>query len=172
MPSSQVAVEFSETETILSDDKHIEPYNETSPCKKSFNQKKLNDLVRDLNLSKDAAEILASRLHDKALLDIETCVTFYRTREHELLRFFCNENGFLFCNDITRLMLKMGLTKYIPDKWRLFIDSCKRSLKCMLLHNGNKYASIPIAHSTKLKEEYETIRLFWKKLIIKNINGY
>ena len=42
MPSSQVAVEFLEIETILSDDKDIEPYNETSPCKKSLNQKELN----------------------------------------------------------------------------------------------------------------------------------
>ena len=42
MQSSQVAVEFSETKTILSDDKDIEPYNKTSPCKKFFNQKELN----------------------------------------------------------------------------------------------------------------------------------
>lgn len=56
----------------------------------------------------------------------------------------------------------MGLKEYKPE-WRLFIDSCKRSLKCVLLHNGNKFASIPIAHSTKLKEEYENAKLVLEK---------
>ena len=58
----------------------------------------------------------------------------------------------------------MGLPEYTPDDWRLFIDSSKRSLKCVLLHNGNKYGSIPIGHSTTMKEEYETIALVLKKI--------
>ncbi|KAI6659820.1 hypothetical protein LOD99_10618 [Oopsacas minuta] len=44
------------------------------------------------------------------------------------------------------------------------IDSSTRSLKCVLLHNGNKYASIPIGHSTSMKEEYESIKLALEKL--------
>ena len=28
----------------------------------------------------------------------------------------------------------------------------------MLLHNGNEYASIPIGHSTVMKEQYESIK--------------
>ena len=40
----------------------------------------------------------------------------------------------------------------------LFIDSSKRSLKCVLLHIMNEYASIPIGHSTKLKKKYEPIK--------------
>ncbi|GFT17074.1 uncharacterized protein TNCV_4738141 [Trichonephila clavipes] len=51
----------------------------------------------------------------------------------------------------------MVLKKYQPSDWRLFIDSSKRSLKCVLLNNGNKYGSIPIAHSVTLKEEYANI---------------
>ena len=66
--------------------------------------------------------------------------------------------------DFYFVMILQDTSEYIPDQWRLFIDSCKRSLKCVLLHKGNKYASIPIAHSTKLKEEYETIRF----VLIKN----
>ena len=38
------------------------------------------------------------------------------------------------------------------------MDSSKRSLKPVLLHNENKYASIPVGHSTKLKEEYNNIK--------------
>ena len=59
----------------------------------------------------------------------------------------------LFCRDIERLLLKMGIRQYKPQDWRLFIDCSERSLKCVLLHNGNNYAPIPIGYSTKLKEE-------------------
>jgi hypothetical protein len=30
------------------------------------------------------------------------------------------------------------------SEWRLFIDPSKVSLKAVLLHNGNKYLSVPI----------------------------
>ncbi|KAK4883880.1 hypothetical protein RN001_000151 [Aquatica leii] len=43
-------------------------------------------------------------------------------------------------------------------------NSSRRSLKCVLLHNGNKYGSIPIGHSTSMKEEYEAISLVLKKI--------
>ena len=54
-----------------------------------FNQEELSNLIRDLNLSKDALEILASRLRDKNSLSAGTKVTLYRTREKELLPYFC-----------------------------------------------------------------------------------
>ena len=37
-------------------------------------------------------------------------------------------------------------------------------MKCVLLHNGNRFASIPIAHSTKLKEEYDNVKLVLQKI--------
>ena len=53
---------------------------------------------------------------------------------------------------------KLGLPEYQPEDWRMFIDSSKRSLKCVLLHNGNEYASIPIGHSVYAKESYEEVK--------------
>ena len=47
---------------------------------------------------------------------------------------------------------------------RLFIDSSKRSLKCVLLHNRNIYGYIPIGHSVTMKEEYGNIKLILKRL--------
>lgn len=47
--------------------------------------------------------------------------------------------------------------EYVPEDWRLFIDSSKRSLKAVLLHNGNKYASVPVGHSVHLKETYQNL---------------
>ncbi|KAK4321206.1 hypothetical protein Pmani_007978 [Petrolisthes manimaculis] len=42
----------------------------------TFSQAELNDLVRDLGLSKKLSELLASRLKDKNLLKIDTIDTF------------------------------------------------------------------------------------------------
>lgn len=52
----------------------------------------------------------------------------------------------------------MEFENYDLNVWHLFIDSTKSSLKCVLMHNGNKLGSLPIAHSTKVKEEYYILR--------------
>lgn len=54
--------------------------------------------------------------------------------------------------------------EYKSAEWRLFIDSSKVSLKCVLLHNGNKFASFPIGHSVQLKESYSTMKLVLAKV--------
>ena len=66
------------------------------------------------------------------------------------------EENLLFCDNIEGLITTMG-TSYIPLEWRLFIDSSKRSMKCVLLHNGNKLAFIPIEHSIQMKKTYENM---------------
>ncbi|QQP34706.1 Uncharacterized protein FKW44_022684 [Caligus rogercresseyi] len=33
-------------------------------------------------------------------------------------------------------LLKLGAPQYDPRDWPLFVDSCKRSLKFVLRHNG------------------------------------
>ena len=48
--------------------------------------------------------------------------------------------------------------QYEPSECRLFIDANKTSLKAVLLHNGNKKPSVPIADSTKTKETYEKMK--------------
>jgi len=49
--------------------------------------------------------------------------------------------------------------EYNPDQWRLFSDSSKVSLKVVLLHNGNKFPSVPLAHAANRKESYESMKL-------------
>ncbi|KAF5283084.1 hypothetical protein FQR65_LT14101 [Abscondita terminalis] len=129
-----------------------------------FSQDALSDLIRDLDLSKERSELLASRLKERNLLSKGTKVTFYRDREKEFLPFFSSENDIVYCNNIGGLLMKLGLSRYKAEEWILFIDSCKRSLKCVLLDIGNKHAAVPIAHSTKLKEEYQNVDLVLKKL--------
>ena len=63
-----------------------------------------------------------------------------------------------FCSSID------GLSKCLSqnhdlEECRLFIDSFKRSLKAVLLHNANPKQSILIAHSIHLRESYENLLL-------------
>ena len=74
------------------------------------------------------------------------------------------EDDFVYCNSIRGLFSEMGLPEYNPDGWRLFIDSYKRSLKCVLLHNGNKFACVPIGHPVIVKEHYLNVKMVLQKL--------
>jgi len=47
--------------------------------------------------------------------------------------------------------------RHSPEQWRLFIDASKTSLKAVLLHNGNKLPSIPVAYAPSTKETYTTM---------------
>lgn len=125
---------------------------------KQFNQQELNDLIRECGLCKEKSELLASRLKEKNLLTRGTNVTFYRKREQKFIPYFEEKDSFVYCNDINGLMKALGV-KHKPAEWRLFIDSSKTSLKGILLHNGNKYASVPIAHSVHHKESHESVQL-------------
>ena len=90
-----------------------------------FSQKELNDLVRDLNLSKDHAELLASRLKEKKPPSDSARISFFRKRHQEYLRFFSTVKDLVYCADITQLLLKLGVPQYELKDWRLFIDSSK-----------------------------------------------
>ena len=66
--------------------------------------------------------------------------------------------NFVLCNDIPGVLMKLGVTEYSPDDWRLFIGSSKRSLKCGRRRITNVYGSIPICHSAALKEQFDTMK--------------
>jgi len=122
----------------------------------TFSQDELNDLVRDLALSKEKSEILASRLKQKNLLQKNVLITHYRKRNYDLTEFFSVDGPLCYCNDIDGLFTRLSQV-YVPSEWRLFIDSSQHCLKAVLLHNGNTKPCIPIAHSVHLKESYENM---------------
>lgn len=148
-------------------------FEECGPSSKEpecFNQAELNDLTRDLGLSKETSELLASRLNEKNLLQDGTKVSYYRSREKDFVQYFRAENDFVYCHDVPGLLHALGVEHYDQSEWRLFIDSSKTSLKCVLLHNGNAYASVPIGHSVILKEKYEHIKTVLELLKYKDHN--
>jgi hypothetical protein len=55
-------------------------------------------------------------------------------------------------------MQKFGV-EYKVNEWRLSIDSSRRSLKAVLLYNGNNCASLTVGHSINLTESYENLVL-------------
>src|SRR5678816_4533579 len=106
-------------------------------------------------------------IRDRNLLAPGTSFSWYRKRERDFLQYFSQEDELIFCNDITGL-LSMFIVNYGVKEWRLFIDSSKQSLKAVLLHNGNKFASVPVAHSVYLKERYENLSMILSKLKYKD----
>ena len=71
----------------LDNDNDID-YHECSSDPNRFNQDDLSDLICDLNLPKEIAELLASHLKDRNILQTKTNVTFYRNREGNFLPYF------------------------------------------------------------------------------------
>jgi len=122
-----------------------------------FDQAALNDLVRDLDLPKDKAELMGSRLQERNLLQPGVSFSWYRHRKKEFSSLFSDKDFMVYCNNVQSLVEKFGI-EYDPQEWRFFIDSSKRSLKGVLLYNGNKYASFPIFHSVQLKECYTNMK--------------
>ena len=95
---------------------------------KPLSQGKLNHLVRDFDLPKEAAKLLGSRLQEDHLLAPDTAFCWYRNREDEFLSFFEQTETSVYCTDVPKLMKTLGLTDNNADEFRLFIDSSKCSL--------------------------------------------
>ncbi|KAJ8879460.1 hypothetical protein PR048_020068 [Dryococelus australis] len=71
-------------------------------------QSKLNDLVRDLNLSKKAAELMASLLKGWNLLHVDTIVRYVNVLQS--------------CNDVCALLEELD-HEYVTSEWRLYFAS-------------------------------------------------
>ena len=127
------------------------------------NQNKLDNLTRDLGLTKAKAEILSSRLKEWNLLAPSCNISKPRKRHVTFANFYAmssDSDHFPLCyyTNIQGLFQEIGVA-YSASNWRLFIDSSKRSLKAVLMHNGNVYPSIPIAHSVQKKEDRESVKI-------------
>jgi len=135
--------------------------SETLPNLEKLSQGKLNDLIRDLELTKEKSEILASRMKQHGFLNPNVKTAIYRSRHEKFSKFFTKQDSICFCNNIGALFNELNVD-HKPMEWRLFIDGSKESLKVVLLHNGNEKPSLPIAHAVNTKESYETMEALLK----------
>lgn len=146
-----------------SDDSDYSPTSKTERLPKLMGQDDLKDLVRDLKLAKEDAELLGSRLQERNFLKRGVHVTVFRKRHELLSTFFVKEDSICYCENIDGLMDEIGFLHRVKD-WRLFIDASTASLKAVLLHNGNEKPSIPVAHIVNMKESYESMQLILNKI--------
>lgn len=162
-PPAQITVQEEDFQSENEDDTTFEATAGPSREPHLITQGDLNDLVRDLNLSKKQSEVLGSRLKGWNLLSKDTKVCFFRKRQEEFQDFYSKESNLVYCNNICSLLNAFEVEHKTED-WRLFIDSSKTSLKAVLLHNGNKWPSLPVAYATNMKETYEDLKFILEKI--------
>ena len=95
---------------------------------KPFIQAKLNDLTRDLVLSKESVQFIGSHLSKNNFLSAETTFFWYSSHDEEFKKYF----SLIYCNNISSLIAAMGFA-YDHKEQRLLVDSSCRSLKAVLL---------------------------------------
>ncbi|XP_046988818.1 NFX1-type zinc finger-containing protein 1-like [Schistocerca americana] len=148
----------SESESSEHIEEYCPQYHNSLP--QLFNQKELNNLVHDLKLSKQQAELFESRLQQWNLLPPETKISCFRPRGASSTQYFDMQNSMCVCRDVSGLMMQLGV-QHNSQVWRLFIDSSKTRLKVVLLHNGNAFPSVPLAYAVAMIETYETMPLLF-----------
>jgi hypothetical protein len=114
---------------------HEDEYVSPDLCSHLITPLQLNDLIRDLNLSKIKAEIFASRLQEWNLLErnFKTCLS---QPEKAFLPLFSSNGRMFYCNNADGL-LKSLEHDHTREERRLLIDASKINLKGVLLHTGN-----------------------------------
>lgn len=155
-PSTSTARDEASTSDTTAESSMSMSTSEEENKKRLMEQPHLNDLARDLELTIDKSELLASRLKQFGALAPTTKITYFRERGILLSGFFKDENGLCACVDIPGLFRAMQ-QEYDANEWRLFIDSSRRSLKAVLVHIGNEKPSIPIGFANGMKETYESM---------------
>ena len=83
-------------------------------------QAELNDLVRDLELSKAKAELLGSRLQEWNLLQENVRVTSFRTRHEQFEDYFSKEDDLVFCSDVEGLLNALHMKETYENLKHLF----------------------------------------------------
>ena len=124
-----------------------DPESENKPI--PFSQEALNDLRRDVYLTKEKSQFLASRLQERNLLENRVKITLYRERTEDLLTLFTMKDDLCFCNNITELFEELEIL--YKTNWQLFKDTFKDNIKSVLLHSDN---TLPSARNTTMKKSY------------------
>ena len=134
----QVETDLSEHSATASENSDIDAeYAPTTSAEPHFsNKQELDDLIRDLGLTKSGAKLLTSRLNEWNLLGDDCKSTAYRKRHLEFSVYFDVIEDLCYCKDVEGMFRAVGID-HDPTQWRLFIDSSTKSLKAVLLYNDN-----------------------------------
>ena len=115
--------------TTDEDDITIDDYvlNSNLEEKKPYypNLKDLNDLIRDLGLTKSNAELLTSQLKQWNLLDNSVQITEQRKRHQSFSNVFTMQNAICFSNNDSGHFYSTGIP-CIPSEWRFLLTVHQR----------------------------------------------
>ena len=75
----------------------------------------------------------------------------------DLAPFFFMEGELVACRKTNGMMIALNIV-YDPDEWRLLVDSSKKGVKAVFLHNGNVLPPIPIDRAVHMKEMYDNMK--------------
>ena len=120
---------YSEQQPSAARDADYSPSTDSSSHK--ITEGELNDLIRDLELPKNKAELLVSRLQQRNLLHHSVRVTTFRTWSQEFEQWFKTVGYFTYCKDIDGPMDTMHV-RHSPAHWRIFIDASEKGFKAVL----------------------------------------
>ena len=95
---------------------HVSHGRFSAPQPHILTQDELNDLVRDLELSKSEAELLGSRLKQWNLLEKNVRISLFRSHHQQLVPFFRKEDDLVFCYNVDRLMNALRI-KHDLQEW-------------------------------------------------------
>ena len=82
---------------------------------------------------------------------------------HNCKEFFSQDSNVVFCNDVSSVIEALG-HQHDSTNLRLRTDSSKVSLIAVMLRNWNKFPTVPLAHTTNMKESYENMKLLLEKI--------
>ena len=85
-------------------------------------QQEVDNLVRDLGLTKSNAELLTSRLKEWNLLDTSCRCSSLKKRHERFSKYFSMVGSLCFCNNVDNLFEELGIV-HDPKEGRLFIGS-------------------------------------------------
>jgi hypothetical protein len=95
---------------------YFEPHQYDRPIDK-FTQSELNDLIKELQLTKEKNKSLGSRLSEKNMLASGVKFSWYRNREKEFRKSYAQEDQIVICTDIRNLMHQLVEKEYGPGNW-------------------------------------------------------
>ena len=84
-------------EPLASTEPHVSHSRSSVPQPHNLTQDELNDLVRNLELSKRREELLGSRLKQWNLLEKNVRISSFRSHHQQLVPFFRKKGDLVFC---------------------------------------------------------------------------
>jgi len=82
------------------------------------------------------------------------------------MNFFTQENDLVFCNEVCCVIEAVG--QQHNRNWCHFFFDSSNNLKAALLHEWNKFPSVPLAHVANMKKSLENMKRLVAKFQYEN----